>query len=79
MPIPFKLKEYSRNFKSLLVVNYLLPVLSETKYSRMDQVKFVEGILKKIFLGPFLNTLSHLMDTVLMYISISIKINFAMH
>ena len=28
------------------------------KYSRMDQVKFVEDSLKKVLLGPFLNTLS---------------------
>ena len=39
-----------------------------TKYSRMDQIKFVEGTLYKFFkgclpqilLGPFLNTLSHI-------------------
>ena len=36
-----------------------------TKYSRMDQVKFVEnnllkGCLTQILLGPFLNTLSHI-------------------
>ena len=30
------------------------------KYSRMYQVKFFEGCLLQISLGPFLNTLSHL-------------------
>ena len=29
-----------------------------TKYSRMDQVEFVENRLSKILLGPFVNTLS---------------------
>ena len=33
-----------------------------TKYSRMDQVKFVEDSLYKNLLGPFLNTLSHMFD-----------------
>ena len=32
---------------------------NRTKYSRMDQVKFVEDSLYKILFGPFLNTLSH--------------------
>ena len=32
----------------------------ETKYSRMDQVKFFKGCLPQMLLGPFLNTLSHL-------------------
>ena len=32
----------------------------ETKYSRMDQVKFFKGCLLQILLGPFLNTLSHI-------------------
>ena len=31
-----------------------------TKYSRMDQVKFVEDSLLKFLLGPFLNTLSQM-------------------
>ena len=35
-------------------------VTFETKYSRMDQVKFFKGCLPQILLGPFLNTLSHL-------------------
>ena len=29
-----------------------------TKYSRMDQTKFVEDSLQKFLLGPFLSTLS---------------------
>ena len=32
----------------------------ETKYSRMDQVKFFKGSLPQILLGPFLTTLSHI-------------------
>ena len=32
-----------------------------TKYSRMDQVKFFKGCLPQVLLGPFLNTLSHLL------------------
>ena len=32
---------------------------SESRYSRMDQVKF-KGCLPQILLGPFLNTLTHL-------------------
>ena len=32
-----------------------------TKYSRMDQVKFVED--KKKLLGPFVNTLAHMLIT----------------
>ena len=35
--------------------------LLEPKYSRIDQVKFFEGCLPKILLGPFLNTLCHLL------------------
>ena len=31
----------------------------ETKHSRMDQRKVFKGCLPQIFLGPFLNTLSH--------------------
>ena len=31
-----------------------------TKYSRMDQGKFFKGSLPQLWLGPFLNTLSHL-------------------
>ena len=33
--------------------------LLETKYSRMDQVKFFKGCLPQILLGPFLKALSH--------------------
>ena len=29
-------------------------------YSEMDQVKFVEDSLKKVLLGPFLNTVIHI-------------------
>ena len=32
-----------------------------TKYSRMDHVKFSEGSLPQILLGPFLNTLPRLL------------------
>ena len=35
-------------------------VLFGTKYSRMDQVKFLKGCLPQVLLGPFLDTLSHL-------------------
>ena len=31
--------------------------MGETKYARMDQVKFFKGFLHRISLGPFLNTL----------------------
>ena len=31
-----------------------------SRYSRKDQVKFVEDSLKKILLGPFLNTLNYM-------------------
>ena len=34
--------------------------LFESKYSRMDHVKFFKGCPSQILLGPFLNTLSHL-------------------
>ena len=34
-----------------------------TKYSRMEQVKFFKDCLPHILLGPFLNTLSHLIVT----------------
>ena len=33
---------------------------NKSKYSRMDQVKFVEDSLQKILLCPFLNTLSQM-------------------
>ena len=33
-----------------------------TKYSRMDQEKFVEDSLQKLLLGPFLNALSHILQ-----------------
>ena len=35
--------------------------LFETKYSRMDQVKFFKVCLPQILLGPFLNTFPHFM------------------
>ena len=35
-------------------------ILFESKYSRLDQVKFFKGFLPQIWLDPFLNTLSHL-------------------
>ena len=31
-----------------------------SKYSRMDQVKFFKDCLPHIFLGPFLNTFTHI-------------------
>ena len=34
----------------------------DSKYSRMDQVKFFKGCLLQILLGPFLNTLSQLIQ-----------------
>ena len=37
-----------------------LTLIFGTKYSRMDLVKHVEDSLYPGFLGPFLNTLSHL-------------------
>ena len=40
--------------------NSLSPGLFETKYSRMDQVKFFKGCLPQILLVPFLNTLPYL-------------------
>ena len=36
--------------------------LFETKYSRMDQVKFFKVCLPQILLGPFLNTLTHILE-----------------
>ena len=47
----------------------LVAVIFGAKYSRMDQVKFLEDSLLKFLLGPFLNTLSHLAPSsqVLMY------------
>ena len=35
----------------------------ESKYSKMDQVKFFKGCLPQILLGPFLKTLSQLLHT----------------
>ena len=35
----------------------------ESKYSRIDQVKFFKGCLPQILLGPFLKTLSQLVHT----------------
>ena len=32
-----------------------------TKWSRMDQVKFFKGCLSQILLGPFLNTMFHVL------------------
>ena len=37
-----------------------LRVINESKFLRVDQVKFVEDSLKNILLGPFLNTLSQI-------------------
>ena len=34
-----------------------------TNHSRMDEVKFVEGCLPQILLGPFLNTLSQMLNS----------------
>ena len=34
--------------------------INRSRYSRMDQVKFVEDSLQKILLGPFLNALTHI-------------------
>ena len=33
-----------------------------SKYSRIDQVKFFKGCLLQILVGPFLNTLTHLIQ-----------------
>ena len=37
-------------------------VLYESKYSSVDQVKFLKVCLPQILLGPLLNTLSHIYD-----------------
>ena len=44
--------------KRLLAVTIFVKssITDETKYLRMDQVKFVKDSLKKILLGPLLNT-----------------------
>ena len=48
---------------SFFYVNYLFNnyILYETEYSRIDQVNFFKGCLPQILLGPFLNTLSHML------------------
>ena len=48
-----------RSFRKTESEKRLLLLIYGTKYSRMDQVKFVEDNLSKTLLGPFLNTLSH--------------------
>ena len=71
--------EYIKSmFARVISVNHtlgnenIINLIYESKYSRMDQVKFVEdslvedpfkffkGCLPQILLGPFLNTLSHI-------------------
>ena len=44
--------------------------LYATKYSRIDQVKFFKGCYPQILLGPFLNTLPHLLILLLLLIDI---------
>ena len=39
-----------------------------TKYSKMDQVKIFKGSLSQIGLGPFLNTLSHMLVLLLIIV-----------
>ena len=39
----------------------LLRTLYEAKYSRINQVKFFKGRLPQILIGPFMNTLAHMM------------------
>ena len=45
----------------------MLILLFETKYSRMNQVKFVEDILQKVLLGPFLDLLPDLFQCFLVF------------
>ena len=40
---------------------------SESKYSRMNRVKFFKGCLPQISLGSFLNSFSHLIPRTLLY------------
>ena len=54
---------YQRSFciSILSTYNFSTGTAYEIKYLRMDQMKFVEDSLKKLLLGPFLNTLSHML------------------
>ena len=47
---------------STFVIRHIYRKIFGTKYSGMNQAKFVEGNLYKILLGPFLNTLYHSLD-----------------
>ena len=47
----------ARHFDQRTLVGFIY----ETKYSRMDQVKFFKGHLPQILLGTFLNTLPLIM------------------
>ena len=42
----------------------IIPRISRTKYSRIDQVKFFKGCLPQILLGSLLNTLSQILKRV---------------
>ena len=74
------IKPCLRPFKVLLVLLKIIALSNETKYSRIDQVKFVEDSLWKtekvmvclkqsclpqILFGPFLNTLSQILLLIL--------------
>lgn len=52
-----------RNFSVFAVV--LTRVEYETKYSRIDQINVFTGCLPQFLLGPFLITLSHIMEYVI--------------
>ena len=44
----------------VVITAYSTRVINESRYSRMDQVKFFKGSLPQILLGQFLNTLTQM-------------------
>ena len=54
------LLKFKRHFLKMLRPTEFKPASIGTKYSRVDQVKFLKGCLPRILLGPLLNTWNQL-------------------
>ena len=62
-------KSEQRNQKSSSVFIIEFLQFFGTKYSRMNQVKLYKGCLPQTLPGPFLNTLTYLLDPILRFMT----------
>ena len=53
------------HFYHQIIAKHVLRLIYETRYSKIDHIKFVEDSLLKILLALFWNTLSHIIFTVI--------------